>query len=833
FRHPDSVHNGNMTGIALTNGCNALFMMGADTSNIGRGFLTCQTGGAVAYQGCSRPSSFEMVGPKLPYYDFLREVYEWNVTRLGLAHVAAITTARGTGRDRAYWNILGDPLMDIWTDIPKGFAVTHPPYIPPQAVSFTVTVLDTLAQLPVDGALVCLCMHDSATGEYPLYHIGKTAPDGTATFFIAPRVTGEILVTVTKHNYLPHTSTCHIGLHSDDPNATYPNWGRKFVREPNTDNFHVAFTSGDTTFYSRSTDGGASWSAAEPIGAGTSPAIALNAAIGGGEPVPWVAYLTSGGSIMRAIRDVPGSPGIWNKAVVFQGGPGASAGAPSLAVPAISSSQFPEAFVTYPVCLGTQPTNHFVYFNTFTPYSVSPPETVDAAGPTTCYGASVAVSPLSIVHVGWIRGQSVIYRQRLNSVWSAQVPISSPSLWPVTEPASNPSMEAYGDSVFCVWRGPNDNGVFPGDIWRRSRSLNWLPQLWADAANQSKTPDRESDFPVMTTSFATVWQEKVALDNYPDIWGKFLAEPYARPFFESPLPSTYPHADGYWVPGTATFKCHFAWTEMLDQFLPLYEVKFGSRDYTTTLRKGFGPEPHYSYEPSLYYAAELGQAKQSPYCVSRGGYTKFEGWNVDTSATTLRYQLPYMDPRQVYKLCAVIYHAGKRSWSANVRCDSGQWTSVKTEPGVPDTVWLKVPKRLYRQDARIVLELARATGDYVSLAELKLYQVEDRSRDEEGTQSAGTSSAFVTRLRSCTPNPFAKSTSVNYELGHAGPVALTVHDVSGRLVRRLESGPRPVGRHVVRWNGTDARGRVVPAGVYFVRLSADGQVSTGRLTLVR
>ena len=53
------------------------------------------------------------------------------------------------------------------------------------------------------------------------------------------------------------------------------------------------------------------------------------------------------------------------------------------------------------------------------------------------------------------------------------------------------------------------------------------------------------------------------------------------------------------------------------------------------------------------------------------------------------------------------------------------------------------------------------------------------------------------------------------------------------LVRRLESGPRQRGIHASRWDGTDGYGRVVPAGVYFVRYSAGGTVSTGRLTLVR
>jgi hypothetical protein len=128
---------------------------------------------------------------------------------------------------------------------------------------------------------------------------------------------------------------------------------------------------------------------------------------------------------------------------------------------------------------------------------------------------------------------------------------------------------------------------------------------------------------------------------------------------------------------------------------------------------------------------------------------------------------------------------------------------------------------------------ARATGGYVSLAELKLFQIEEELGDDGGVQSLGSGWTFVTRLRNCSPNPFARGTSVNYELASYGPVALTVHDVSGRLVCRLEDGPRQRGFHTVRWNGTDDRGDIVPAGVYLVRLAANGVASTGRLTLVR
>jgi hypothetical protein len=249
--------------------------------------------------------------------------------------------------------------------------------------------------------------------------------------------------------------------------------------------------------------------------------------------------------------------------------------------------------------------------------------------------------------------------------------------------------------------------------------------------------------------------------------------------------------------------------------------------------KGLGPDPRKDYEPASYYAAELGLPEQSPYCLSRGGFARFGSWNTDTSATSLTYRLPYLDPLRVFKLCAILYHEGEGTWQADLRCDSGPWHHVKVAPNVPDTFWLQVPKVLYRNDARIVVEVARMTGGYVSLAKLKLFQIEEEPGDDGGVQSWGTGMTFVTRLRNCTPNPFAKGTSVNYELAQYGPVELTVHDVSGRLVRRLESGLRPRGFYAVRWDGTDGRGRVSPAGVYFVRFSAGGKVSTGRLTLVR
>jgi antitoxin HicB len=402
------------------------------------------------------------------------------------------------------------------------------------------------------------------------------------------------------------------------------------------------------------------------------------------------------------------------------------------------------------------------------------------------------------------------------------------------EPAANPSVEAYGDSVFCVWRGPHDTTNLIGNIWRRAHNVNQDPSYWpASPSNQSQSPDSEADFPVMATNFVTVWHEQVSPDS-TQIWDRSGWDQGPVPLIQESLPSRYPQVEGYGIgPGIAWYKLYTLWTQQTSSNPPQYVLGFNARVFVPALGKGLGPSPYGDFEPALYYAAELGRPEQSPYCLSRGGFARLGSWNTDTSATSLTYRLPYLDPLRVYKLCAVLYHEGDSTWSAQLRCDSGPWHHVRVAPNVPDTFWLQVSKASYKNDARIVVEVARVTGGYVSLAGLKLYQIEEQPGDDGGVQSWGSGITYVTRLRGCSPNPFARGTSVNYELAQYGPVDLTVHDVSGRLIRRLESAPRQRGFHAMRWDGTDGRGHDVPAGVYFVRFSAGGRVSTGRLTLVR
>jgi flagellar hook assembly protein FlgD len=83
------------------------------------------------------------------------------------------------------------------------------------------------------------------------------------------------------------------------------------------------------------------------------------------------------------------------------------------------------------------------------------------------------------------------------------------------------------------------------------------------------------------------------------------------------------------------------------------------------------------------------------------------------------------------------------------------------------------------------------------------------------------------------PNPAASSATIRFALGLAQPVALSIYDAGGRLVRTLLRGPLAAGPHTLAWPGTDAHGNPVPAGVYFYRLDADGGTVTRKLMWLR
>jgi len=79
------------------------------------------------------------------------------------------------------------------------------------------------------------------------------------------------------------------------------------------------------------------------------------------------------------------------------------------------------------------------------------------------------------------------------------------------------------------------------------------------------------------------------------------------------------------------------------------------------------------------------------------------------------------------------------------------------------------------------------------------------------------------------PNPFDPFTTFRYDLPRPAHVTLRIYDVRGRAMATVIDELQGGGSHRIRWNGEG----LAPAGVYFLRLTADGASRTRRLVRVQ
>jgi hypothetical protein len=64
-------------------------------------------------------------------------------------------------------------------------------------------------------------------------------------------------------------------------------------------------------------------------------------------------------------------------------------------------------------------------------------------------------------------------------------------------------------------------------------------------------------------------------------------------------------------------------------------------------------------------------------------------------------------------------------------------------------------------------------------------------------------------------------------------MAVSLYDVSGRRLKTMVSGVQTPGRYSLTWEGADDRGRLLSAGIYFVKLETDDARSVKKAVVVR
>ena len=88
------------------------------------------------------------------------------------------------------------------------------------------------------------------------------------------------------------------------------------------------------------------------------------------------------------------------------------------------------------------------------------------------------------------------------------------------------------------------------------------------------------------------------------------------------------------------------------------------------------------------------------------------------------------------------------------------------------------------------------------------------------------------------PNPFNPETWIPYQLAESAEVTLTIYDMNGQLVQRLEVGHQAAGMYqsrsrAVYWDGRNQLGESVASGLYFYTLTAGEFTATRRMMILK
>jgi flagellar hook assembly protein FlgD len=93
----------------------------------------------------------------------------------------------------------------------------------------------------------------------------------------------------------------------------------------------------------------------------------------------------------------------------------------------------------------------------------------------------------------------------------------------------------------------------------------------------------------------------------------------------------------------------------------------------------------------------------------------------------------------------------------------------------------------------------------------------------------------VTRLQllPSAPNPFNPATTIRYVLPAPTHVDVMIHDVHGRLVRRLLTAHQGAGPQAVHWDGRLHGGDLASSGTYVVRVVVGNASVAEKITLLK
>ena len=83
------------------------------------------------------------------------------------------------------------------------------------------------------------------------------------------------------------------------------------------------------------------------------------------------------------------------------------------------------------------------------------------------------------------------------------------------------------------------------------------------------------------------------------------------------------------------------------------------------------------------------------------------------------------------------------------------------------------------------------------------------------------------------PNPFNPTTSIGIQLAEPNNLIESIFDMTGRLINTLVNDKLEVGLYFVEWNGKDQNGRLVPTGIYIIKVVSGKNSHNQKIAFVK
>uniref|UniRef100_A0A7V0Z6Y0 T9SS type A sorting domain-containing protein n=1 Tax=candidate division WOR-3 bacterium TaxID=2052148 RepID=A0A7V0Z6Y0_UNCW3 len=496
-----------------------------------------------------------------------------------------------------------------------------------------------------------------------------------------------------------------------------------------------------------------------------------------------------------------------------------------------------------------------------------------------CRFPSLALDELRNIHILWQGENCVCYQRQDSTGWSDVDTIYTTT----TNERLYPVIDVYGNKIVGAWQDRDGAGDF--EIYSRRK----IDTGWEEIKKVAQTLG-DSKFPVLANANYCLWQDnsegnwEVYKSEYVDTAGTWL-EP--ENISNTLTQSSYPHCAYALVNGTIA-RLHILWTEgdtipypiefKRIEVLPVAKVfvdvgksiqssyclqrdgywVFGDRPYQTTdwgyenLRyriSGLDLRKDYRLDLAYYFRNEAIEGNLGQLGAIKGSKSEIRSTKSESSSND-EIPISQMDGS------GAIHRTDEILKSETLNLIQGKVQDDKYEPDRPEgigriiqalvidgvgldtafitpnhlrriSVWL--PDSVYK-DGEIIIEIKKIKGKRVVCSEIGLYEFpkEEKEKVFSGPMGKEASISRPFLFEQIYPNPAKGVLRIRFNSPDERKIIIKLYDVCGRLVHQKNLLKSKIGM-----NELLIKPECLPAGVYFVRLEAEGYTKTEKAILLK